>query len=41
MPKLTIHLRGEAIAAVDGEVSRKWAAATLGASYAVFSFPVP
>lgn len=41
MPKLTVHLRGEAIAAVDGEVSRKWAGVTLGASYAVFSFPVP
>ena len=41
MPKLSIHLRGELAAAVDGETSRKWANATVGVSYNVFSTPVP
>ena len=34
--KLSIHLRGELAAAVDGETSRKWANATFGVSYNVF-----
>ena len=41
MPKLSIHVRGELAAAVDGETSRKWANATLGVSYNVFSTPIP
>jgi hypothetical protein len=41
MPKLSVHLRGELAAAVDGETSRKWANATIGVSYNVFSTPVP
>jgi hypothetical protein len=41
LPKLSIHLRGELAAAVDGETSRKWANATLGVSYNVFSTPIP
>jgi opacity protein-like surface antigen len=41
MPKLSIHLRGELAAAVDGDVSRKWANATVGVSYNVFSTPIP
>lgn len=41
MPKLTVHLRGDLTAAVDGETSRKWANVTLGASYNVFSTPIP
>ena len=38
-PKLTIHVRGELAAAVDGETSRKFGNATLGISYALFSAP--
>lgn len=41
LPKLTVHLRGELTAAVDGETSRKWANVTLGASYNIFSTPIP
>jgi len=41
MPKLSIHVRGELAAAVDGDVSRKWANATVGVSYNVFSTPIP
>jgi opacity protein-like surface antigen len=41
MPKLSIHLRGELAAAVDGETSRKWANATVGVSYNIFSTPIP
>jgi hypothetical protein len=41
MPKLSVHLRGELAAAVDGETSRKWANATLGVSYNIFSTPIP
>jgi opacity protein-like surface antigen len=41
MPKLSFHVRGELAAAVDGETSRKWANATVGVSYNVFSTPIP
>ena len=41
MPKLSIHVRGELAAAVDGETSRKWANATVGLSYNIFSTPIP
>ena len=41
IPKLSIHLRGELAAAVDGEASRKWGNATIGVSYNVFSTPIP
>jgi hypothetical protein len=41
LPKLSIHLRGELAAAVEGETSRKWANATIGVSYNVFSTPIP
>jgi opacity protein-like surface antigen len=41
LPKLSIHVRGELAAAVDGETSRKWANATVGVSYNVFSTPIP
>jgi len=41
LPKLSVHLRGELAAAVDGAVSRKWANATVGVSYNVFSTPIP
>jgi opacity protein-like surface antigen len=41
VPKLSIHVRGELAAAVDGGVSRKWANATIGVSYNVFSTPIP
>jgi hypothetical protein len=41
MPKLSIHVRGELAMAVDGETSRKWANATAGISYNIFSTPVP
>jgi opacity protein-like surface antigen len=39
VPKVTIDLRGELQAAVDGDVSRKMANVTLGASYSLFSMP--
>ena len=39
MPKLSIQLRGELQAVVDGDTSRKFGNATLGASYALFSMP--
>lgn len=39
MPKLTVHLRGELQAIVDGEASRKFGNVTLGASYSLFSMP--
>jgi hypothetical protein len=38
-PKITIHLRGELQMVVDGETSRKFGNATLGASYALFGMP--
>ena len=41
MPKLSVHVRGELAAAVDGATSRKWANATVGVSYNVFSTPIP
>ena len=41
LPKLSIHVRGELVAAVDGETSRKWANATVGVSYSIFSTPIP
>jgi hypothetical protein len=41
LPKLSVHVRGELAAAVDGATSRKWANATLGVSYNVFSTPIP
>lgn len=36
---LSVDLRGELTAVVDGDVSRKWANATLGVSYALFKLP--
>ena len=39
IPKLSVDLRGELQAAVDGGVSRKLANVTLGASYSLFSMP--
>lgn len=39
MPKFSVDLRGELQAAVDGDVSRKTANITLGASYSIFSMP--
>jgi hypothetical protein len=41
LPKLSVHVRGELAAAVDGETSRKWGNATIGVSYNVFSTPIP
>jgi opacity protein-like surface antigen len=41
MAKVMIHVRGELAAAVEGAVSRKWANATIGVSYNVFSTPIP
>jgi hypothetical protein len=41
LPKLSLHVRGELAAAVDGDVSRKWVNATVGFSYSVFSTPIP
>ena len=41
LPKLSIHVRGELAAAVDGQTSRKWANATVGVSYNIFSTPIP
>ncbi len=38
-PKISLHIRGELAAAVDGETSRKFANATVGLSYALFSAP--
>lgn len=38
-PKLSIHVRGELQAVVDGETSRKFANATVGLHYAIFSVP--
>ncbi|MBI5711430.1 MAG: outer membrane beta-barrel protein [Candidatus Eisenbacteria bacterium] len=40
-PKISLHVRGELAAAVDGDVSRKWANVTAGVSYSAFSFPAP
>lgn len=39
VPKLSVDLRGELQAAVDGDVSRKMLNITLGASYSLFSMP--
>ncbi len=39
IPKISVELRGELQAAVDGDVSRKMVNVTLGASYALFSMP--
>ena len=39
LPKLSLDLRGELQAAVDGDVSRKMVNVTVGASYAIFSLP--
>lgn len=38
-PKITVHIRGELQAVVDGEASRKFGNATIGASYSLFSIP--
>lgn len=38
-PKITIHIRGELSAAVDGEASRKFGNVSAGLSYALFSAP--
>lgn len=38
-PKISVHIRGELQAVVDGDVSRKFANVTVGASYALFSTP--
>jgi hypothetical protein len=38
-PKITVHLRAELQMVVDGETSRKFGNATLGASYALFGMP--
>jgi opacity protein-like surface antigen len=39
VPKLSVHLRGELQAIVDGSTSRKFGNVTLGASYSLFSMP--
>ncbi len=39
VPKISIDLRGELQAAVDGDLSRKMVNVTLGASYSLFSMP--
>jgi opacity protein-like surface antigen len=39
MPKVTVNLRGQLQAVVDGSTSRKFGNATLGASYALFGMP--
>ncbi len=41
LPKLTLHVRGELDVAVEGGASRKWATATAGVSYSIFSIPIP
>jgi opacity protein-like surface antigen len=41
LPKLSIHVRGELAAAVDGDVSRKWANVTASISYDIFKLPIP
>ncbi len=41
IPKLTLHVRGELDAAVDGDASRKWAVVTGGVSYSLFHLPTP
>lgn len=38
-PKFSIHVRGELQAVVDGDASRKFANATAGLHYALFSVP--
>jgi hypothetical protein len=38
-PKISIHIRGELQAVVDGQASRKFGNVTLGASYSLFSMP--
>lgn len=40
-PQFSLHLRGELAAAVDGDVSRKWANVTVGVTYDAFKFPTP
>jgi hypothetical protein len=39
LPRLSLQLRGELAAVVEGDVSRKWANVTGGISYDVFEFP--
>lgn len=39
VPKISLNLRGELQAVVDGATSRKFANVTLGASYSLFSMP--
>ena len=39
MPKVSVHIRGELQAVVDGQASRKFSNATLGVSYSLFSAP--
>lgn len=38
-PKISLHIRGELQAVVDGEASRKFGNATVGVTYALFSMP--
>ncbi len=38
-PKISVHIRGELQAVVDGEASRKFGNATVGVTYALFSMP--
>lgn len=39
VPKLSIHVRGEMQAIVEGKTTHKFGSATLGATYALFSMP--
>jgi opacity protein-like surface antigen len=39
VPKLTLDVRGELQAIVDGQTTRKFANATAGLSYSLFSIP--
>lgn len=39
IPKLSVHVRGGLDAVVDGQASRKFATATVGASWALISLP--
>jgi hypothetical protein len=40
-PQFSLHLRGELAAAVDGDISRKWANVTVGVTYDAFEFLTP
>jgi len=39
IPKVTVHIRGQLQAVVDGSTSRKFGNATVGASYSLFGMP--